>query len=970
MKQKRHLWPVLLLLPFLSFSQLNVTVSNSANALAQNIAGNGVTVSNASINCGANGAGSFTYTGANLGIPSGIVLTTGDASQVANNGNYFMSTMNGNNFSDPDLTNIDPQAYNDVCILEFDFVPICNSISITFVFGSEEYPAFVNSSFNDAFGIFLTGPNPGGGNYASQNVGTLPNTTPVSINNVNASTNSGYFYDNYTAPNNDIAFGGYTIPVTSVSQVVPCSTYHMKIAIADAGDQAYDSGVFVGNNAVSCANAPAITATATPTGCGGNTGTAAVTVTNYTGAVTYQWTPGGQTTSSITGLAAGTYSCAVGLALSCGTITQTVTATVANTGVTLNLNATSTNPSCNGYSNGTATVTASGGSAPYTYNWNTTPVQTSSTVSNLPSGIYQVTVTDNGGCVGTATVSLTNPAAIVPTVTTTPTTCSGSNGTAGVNISSGGVAPFSYAWSSAPVQTTQVATGLPSGTYTVVVMDANTCTVTASGTVTQQNGGWTLTASTATNVSCFGGNDGAATFVINTPGANVFTYSWNTTPAQSTQLASNVSSGTYTCSVSDANGCVQTVSVTITQPTQLTATTSVAPTICTASIGSATVTAAGGTGPYTYSWNTTPAQASAVASNIPAGSFNATVTDANGCTVVSPAVIGTTIQTIQAAVSTSPSKCGGPSGSATVGGLTGTSPYTFSWNSTPVQTTQNLNNVVPGNYTLSIIDANGCTGSFPINVGITTGLPLTTGATPDICNNSVGSATVTAAGTAPYTYTWNTVPATTTQSLSGVPAGNYFVVVRDNNGCKDSTFVTIGNVNETLSTNFYTNPNGEMLAEEPVTMLITANTGWVLDSALLSDGNLSFNSNNLVHTFYQHGLYYATYWYTSANGCRDSVIYPIKISNFMTLYFPNAFSPNGDGLNDIFKAQGTFIKSFEMNIYDRWGQLVLRTDDINKGWDGIYRKDDAPQDTYVYKGKAIDVFGKQINFQGQINLVR
>jgi gliding motility-associated-like protein len=100
------------------------------------------------------------------------------------------------------------------------------------------------------------------------------------------------------------------------------------------------------------------------------------------------------------------------------------------------------------------------------------------------------------------------------------------------------------------------------------------------------------------------------------------------------------------------------------------------------------------------------------------------------------------------------------------------------------------------------------------------------------------------------------------------------------------------------------------------------------------------------------------------------VIYPIKVTDYMTLYFPNAFSPNGDGLNDVFKASGTFVESFEMYIYDRWGQLVLKTNDINKGWDGIYRTGDAPQDTYVYKGKAADVFGHKVNFQGQINLVR
>jgi len=971
MKSKSYNWLPFLLLPFISFSQLTVTPNNGAAALAQTIAGNGVTVSNANINCGTSGAGTFSYTGANLGISSGIILTTGDVTQVANPGTFFTSVMNGNLFNDPDLMAIEPLATNDVCILEFDFVPICNSISITFIFGSEEYPAFVNSMFNDGFGIFLTGPNPGGGNYNATNVGTLPNGTPVSINNVHAGLNATYFHDNYTTPNNDIVYDGYTIPITSVSQVVPCSTYHMKIAIADAGDQAYDSGVFVGNNAVACQNAPAVTASATPTGCGGNSGSATATVTNYTGSATYQWQPGGQTTPTITNLPAGTYTCNVGLQLSCGTIVQTVTATVGNTGVNLNVSATGSDPKCNGGSNGSATVTVTGGTAPYTYSWNSTPVQTTATASNLPAGQYVVSVSDNGGCTGSATVTLNNPAPIVPTVTTSPSTCSAANGTAGANVSSGGTAPFSYAWSCTPIQTTQVATNLLPGTYTVIIADANSCTVTASGIVTQQNGGWTLTAGTPTNVSCFGGSNGAASFTINNPGANVFTYSWNTSPLQSTPLASNISAGTYTCSVSDNNGCTQTVSVTVTQPTQLTVSANTAPTICTGSVGSATATANGGTSPYTYSWNTSPAQTTSIANGLPAGSITVTVTDNQGCTVTAPAVVGTTIQTFVLTTTVTPSKCGGPSGAVTLTNLSGgTMPYTYSWNSTPVQTTPNLTNVVPGGYTLSVIDKNGCTGSFPQTVGITTGLPLTISSTSDICNSSIGSATVTADGNPPYQYTWYTNPPVTTQIIPNVPSGSYYVLVTDSYGCRDSAQVFVNNVNEMLSSSFHLFPNEEIYTGEPVTITVGMNSGWALDSAVLSDGNYTFGSNSLVHTFQVHGIYYASYWFTSAHGCRDSVIYPIKISDFMTLYFPNAFSPNGDGLNDVFKGQGTFIKTFEMAIYDRWGQLILETDHIDNGWNGEYKGKDAPQDTYVYKGKVKDIFGKLQTFEGQINLVR
>lgn len=970
MKRKICLEIAALLLPFFSFSQLTVTPNSAATSLAQTIAGNGVTISNAALNCGAGASGDFSYTGANLGMGSGIILTTGLATDAANAGSFFTSQMNGNTFSDPQLTAIEPLATEDVCILEFDFVPICNQISITFIFGSEEYPMFVNSMFNDGFGIFLTGPNPGGGNYNSANIGALPNGTPVSINNVNAGSNATYFVDNYTNPNNDIVYDGYTVPVTSVTQVAPCSTYHIKFAIADAGDQAYDSGVFIGNNAVSCQNAPVITASATPTGCGGNTGSATASVTNYTGTVTYNWQPGGQTTQTATNLAAGTYTCTVGLQMSCGTLTQTVNATVANTGAIITLNASGTDPLCNGGTNGSATVTVSGGTAPYTYSWNTTPVQSTASAANLSAGVYSVTITDNGGCVASTTVSLANPPAIVATVTTTPSMCSANNGTAGANVSSGGTGPFSYAWSCTPIQTTQVATNLPAGTYTVAIVDANTCTATATGTVIQQNTGWTLTASTPTNVSCFGGSDGAATFTINNPGTSTFTYSWNTNPAQNTQLAGSITAGSYTCTVTDNTGCTQMVNITITEPTQLLVNTAQAPTICTGSVGSATAIPSGGTQPYAYAWTTTPAQTTSIATGLPAGVFTVTVTDAKGCTVASPVTIGTNIQTLQVSASVTPSKCGSPNGGVTVSNISGgTGPYTFSWNSSPVQTTQNLVNATPGNYTLSIIDQNGCTGSFPQTVGNVVGLPLTASSTSDICNSSIGSASVAANGTPPYSYYWSTNPPVTTPSLSNVPSGSYFVVVSDAYGCADSISVYVTNVNEILSSGFYVYPD-EIYTGEQVNMSIGMNTGWTLDSAILSDGNLTFNTSSFVHNFAQYGDYYVYCYFTSQYGCRDSIVYPVKVTDFMTLYFPNAFSPNGDGLNDVFKAQGTFIKTFELFIYDRWGQLVMKTNDINKSWNGEYRGAEAPQDTYVYKGKASDIFGRHVTFQGQINLVR
>lgn len=242
-------------------SQLTVTTNSVAAQLAQAIEGSGVTISNATLHCDSLGLGSgiFSYPSTaspnNLGLVNGILLTTGHAAEAANAGTYFCDVATGNNFTDSNLIAISANAYNDVCILQFDIIPGGDTMSIKYIFSSEEYPTYVDQ-FNDAFGFFLTGPNPVGGTYNAQNIAILPGimpVTPVSINNVNdgyvaggvPATNPSFFHDNYTAPNNDIAYDGYTIPITSVIPVVASATYHIKIAIADAYDEVYDSGVFI-----------------------------------------------------------------------------------------------------------------------------------------------------------------------------------------------------------------------------------------------------------------------------------------------------------------------------------------------------------------------------------------------------------------------------------------------------------------------------------------------------------------------------------------------------------------------------------------------------------------------------------------------------------------------------------------------------------------------------------------------------
>ena len=476
------------LIPSFGNAQLSILNNGSATALAQAIVGNGITVTNATIDCGVNSTGTFVYTGGNLGIPNGVLLTSGLAADVANPGTSFNSVQNGNNLSDPDVVAISSQARYDACLLEFDFFPVCDTLHITYVFGSEEYPQYI-MQYNDVFAMFLTGPDPAGGNYTSHNIATLPNgTTPVSIFTVNGGwplgsggANTAYYVDNYTNPNNDIAYNGYTVPITSVIAVVPCQTYHLKIAVVDALNGRYDSGVFIQGNTFTCNVAPSPTISATPA-CG-NTGTATVVVTNYTGTPSYSWLQMGQTTATISNLVPDDYTCVISYPGLCSTDSLTVTVVDGQPTVV----PMSSTTICIGQSV-SLTATGSGGPSGFTYSWTSGGTPVSANVSPVVTTTYSVIATDATGCSSTPSTVTIDVNPLLSVVTTNATAICESSSAPLSSTASGGNGNFTYSWSpatglSSSTISNPVASPVSTTSYTVTVTD-NCGTPSANSVVT------------------------------------------------------------------------------------------------------------------------------------------------------------------------------------------------------------------------------------------------------------------------------------------------------------------------------------------------------------------------------------------------------------------------------------------------------------------------------------------------------
>lgn len=874
---------------FLAFNkkisaQLNVNSSVSPSQMVSALIGQGATVSNVSINCVTGAYGTFTSSGTNLGINNGILLTTGSATGAIGPNNTTSSVDNWYYGPDGDLATIEPLATNDPCIFEFDIVPQCNSLQIRFVFGSEEYPEFVNASYNDAFGFFISGPNPSGGSYWSYNIARLPNGTPVSIDNVNNLSNSAYFVDNSVGT--WVQYDGFTTVVTSNVALVPCQTYHFKMAIADANDYILDSGVFI--DYLQCSNVISVATSSTAATCSNCNGTATASVSNNLSGVSYSWSPSGGNSSTASNLCPGTYTVTIDDAYSCiPAVSQSVV--VGATG-SMSSSISAQNVSCPGGSNGSATVTIGTGTAPYSFSWSNG--QTTQTAVNLAAGTYTCTVTDAAGCQNVQTISVTQPSALSASNSQTNVSCAGgSNGSASAFVS-GGNGGYAYSWSPYGGGGS-TASGLSAGTFTCTITDAAGCQTTTTVNISQPSA--LSASSTSSPTSCAGGSNGSATASVN-GGTAGYTFSWSN--GQSGATVSNLSAGNYTCTITDALGCQTSTSVTVSQPSALSASTTSTSTTCFGgSNGSASVSASGGTNTFSYNWSPS-GQSTATAVNLSAGTYTVTITDGNGCQASSSATVSQASQVTGSATSTNALCPGQASGSASANGAGGNGNYNYSW-SPGGATGQSVSGLLAGTYTITITDGLGCTGSTSVSVGEPPVISSTTSSTNASCGMNDGSASVSiSGGTPPYNCLWSPTGAPG-QNLTNVAPGAYSVTITDQNGCQSSANVTVNSDNAaSVSVASVTDVTCNGQSTGSATLSVTGGTpGYSYSWAPV--GGSSSSASSLPAGSY-------TVTVTDAGGCVSSTSFNISEPSAITS--TTSFTPAGcinDGTASVTSSGGS-----------------------------------------------------------------
>ncbi len=625
-------------------------------------------------------------------------------------------------------------------------------------------------------------------------------------------------------------------------------------------------------------------------------------------------------------------------------------------------------------------------------NWfaNGNPVGTGPSITVSPvvttNYIAQVTATcSNAVFRDTVTVTVTPPFTLTFNPVVNVACFGDSSGSATVNPSASASMPLTYQWSTTPLQTTATGNNLNANTYTVTVTDNGGCIVSASVTITQPPD-LVVVADPPTPVQCFGQASGIASVTAN-GGVAPYSYLWSN--GSTANPNTNLSGNTYTVTVTDANGCTKTASVTITEPTQLVVNPTASQTICIGTTVNLCPNESGGTPGYTYQWSDGSMTQCVNISPIISTSYIVTVTDANGCVVTSTPIFITVNPplTVTAVVNDADVCVGTQVFLSAIGVTGGDGNYSYNWipgigstagpiGHTPMVTTNYVVIVTDGCGTpaatdtvtvtvnpmpLALFSGTNLSGCVPLNSCFTDLSNVSTGSITqwqwDFGDGSAGAATQN--------------PCHAYASPSSPNMYSVTLTVTSSAGCSQS--FTINNyvdAHPVTSAYFTISPKFTTLAEPNINFnALGGDTSWVYHWSF-GDG-YSDNVQNPTHSYTAVDKYQVCLYTTNIYNCSDTLCDSVDVRSDFSFYVPNVFTPNNDLVNEVFTPMGRSFTDYDLSIYDRWGRIIFRSKDIRFSWDGrLSSGDQAPVGVYVYHIELRDLDGVRHEFIGNVALIR
>lgn len=868
------------LLTSLTRAQLNVSIAMTPTQLVQNVLlGGGVTASNIVYTGVPGSRASFTSTATNLGLDAGVILCTGDATTIPGMATNGVGSSTGGG-SDNDLQVLSGQVINNAAILEFDFVPTGDSLKFRYVFASEEYPSFVCSQYNDAFGFFLSGPGLNGTfSNNAVNIAVVPGTTvPITINTVNSGVpgagdptdcnnadpnwqnNSIYFVDNGSG--STIAFNGFTTVLTAYAQVQCGQTYHIKLAIGNGTDESLQSGVFLEAGSFTSTGQVVPSLTAMGTGLSMNDST----MFEGCGVIPMSFFRMGDTT-----------------------VTDTVDLVIGGTAT----------PGVDYYPPLPTQLIYYPGDTVITF-----PLNVPYDADGLET--LTINITQNIVCAGTQVISdytfYIDQYQALQVVANDVNGACGQSYTIGPQVSSG-TGNYGYLWSTG--DTTATITVSPDTTTSYIFTVTDTCSVPAvQDTITvfiPIYPPMTVDAGPDLAIPCLGNAD--MTVAGTTGGNGVYNYVWThdgTAMGTGTTLNVPASDTTwYHLSAYDEcmHGASDSVMVTTVPLPDIEILSWDSMVFC---IGDTVLLrplgVTGGNGVYTYAWTN--------------GDTGMVLSSADTLLVGVPA---------------------------------------------------------DSSYTLHVQDQCGYSADSVFTTLIPHYAPFRIELTPDstICaGDSIALHALVSGGSGVYTLDWEGWTwSDPVYTYGGDQDAQFTVDVLDHCGEFISAVTNVTVQHPEAHILIYNQGQDDWLFQAATVPFVVPVMIWDL-----GDGT-RVKATSTRHSYVDLEDHWVTLHTVSAEGCKavDSLL----VIPPGTLFFPNAFTPDGDGINDDWGPTFSSVTELHYVIFDRWGHVVYETDDLHGRWDGtVNGGDPATTGVYVYKYRAKGHYYEANEKYGHVTLLR